>query len=183
MEQHLLVERSRFLRFGGMSVVLALMTAACGGYGSSAPSTSASAPNSVVTVGASNNSSLGMKILTDSSGRTLYLFQKDQSGKSLCTGTCTSAWPPLLTKVKAHAGSGVSASLLGTIARNSGSLQVTYNGHPLYTYLGDHSPGQTNGEGLNAFGAYWYAISTLGSAIIGSGNAAGSNVSGSTGTY
>ena len=75
-------------------------------------------------------------------------------------------WPPLLSHGKPTAGSGVKASLLGTTRRSSGSRQVTYNKHPLYTYSLDKKAGQTKGEGILAFGAKWYVVSAKGSAVV-----------------
>jgi predicted lipoprotein with Yx(FWY)xxD motif len=104
------------------------------------------------------------RILVDSRGRTLYLFEKD--GKtSMCSGQCASYWPPLTTTGKPLATSGVSAKLLGTIKRAGGKLQVTYAGHPLYTFAVDKAKGQTKGEGMSAFGAEWYVLGTNGSKI------------------
>ena len=106
------------------------------------------------------------QVLVNASGHTLYLFAKDANGKSACSGSCAADWPPLLSHGKPSAGSGVKASLLGTTSRKNGSLQVTYNKHPLYTYTDDKQPGQTSGEGSSAFGAKWYAVSARGTAII-----------------
>jgi len=110
------------------------------------------------------NTRLG-KILVNSSGRTLYLFKKDARGKSACTGECAKFWPPLRVKGRPSAGSGISAGKLGTISRSDGTRQVTYNGHPLYTFAQDSKPGQTNGQGLVAFGASWFVLSPSGSQI------------------
>jgi predicted lipoprotein with Yx(FWY)xxD motif len=104
-------------------------------------------------------------ILVNSSGHTLYLFAKDKNGKSACSSSCAAFWPPLISHGKPTAGAGVKASLLGTTKRSNGSLQVTYNKHPLYTYTVDKQAGQTNGEGSVAFGATWYALSAQGTAI------------------
>ena len=109
--------------------------------------------------------SLG-SILVNSRGHTLYLFKKDTNGKSSCSGSCAKFWPPLLGHGKPTAGSGVKASLLGTTRRSNGSLQVTYNKHPLYTYSLDKTAGQTKGEGNFAFGARWYAVSGRGTAVV-----------------
>jgi secreted repeat protein with Y-X4-D motif len=76
------------------------------------------------------------------------------------------------------AGTGAKASLVGTTARSGGKTQVTYNGHPVYVYSGDHSAGDTNGEGINAFGATWYTLSSSGNQITGSASNAGSGGSG-----
>ncbi len=105
-------------------------------------------------------------ILVNSRGHTLYLFAKDRNGKSACTGSCAKFWPPLLSQGKPSAGSGVKPSLLGTTSRSNGSRQVTYNKHPLYTYVLDKRAGQTKGEGISAFGARWYAVSARGRAVV-----------------
>jgi predicted lipoprotein with Yx(FWY)xxD motif len=108
--------------------------------------------------------SLG-RVLVNSSGRTLYLFGKDRMGKSTCTGQCAAFWPPLITRGKPRVMSGARASLVGTTTRSDGRLQVTYNHHPLYMFAKDKSKGQTNGEGVNAFGAVWNVVSPAGSKI------------------
>jgi predicted lipoprotein with Yx(FWY)xxD motif len=109
-------------------------------------------------------SSLG-RILVNSRGHTLYLFEKDKKGKSACAGQCASFWPPLIATGKPRAAAGAKASLLGTTKRADGRLQVTYNRHPLYTFVKDTKKGQTNGEGLKAFGAEWYAVSPAGATV------------------
>jgi predicted lipoprotein with Yx(FWY)xxD motif len=104
-------------------------------------------------------------ILANSRGRTLYLFLKDRNGKSACSGACARFWPPLLTRSRPTAGRGVRRSLLGTTRRSNGSLQVTYNRHPLYTYALDKRAGQTQGQGSAGFGAKWYVVSASGRAV------------------
>jgi len=91
-------------------------------------------------------------VLTDGRGFTLYWFALDTPRTSRCEGSCAGLWPPLTGRPVA--GAGVTGTL-GTIVRPGGSLQVTYDGHPLYTYAGDSSPGQTNGNGLDVKGGYW----------------------------
>jgi predicted lipoprotein with Yx(FWY)xxD motif len=108
--------------------------------------------------------SLG-RILVNSHGRTLYLFEKDRNGKSACSGQCAVFWPPLITNGKPRVTNGARASLIGTTKRADGRLQVTYNHHPLYTFVKDKKAGQTTGEGVDAFGAEWYVVSTAGSKI------------------
>jgi predicted lipoprotein with Yx(FWY)xxD motif len=108
--------------------------------------------------------SLG-RILVDSRGHTLYLFQKDTNGKSACTGQCASFWPPLIATGKPLAAASAKASLLGTTKRADGRMQVTYDHHPLYTFVKDTKKGQTNGEALSAFGAKWYAVSPAGARV------------------
>jgi predicted lipoprotein with Yx(FWY)xxD motif len=105
-------------------------------------------------------------ILVNSRGRTLYLFAKDRSGKSACSGSCARFWPPLFSQSKPTAGPGVKPSLIGTTRRSNGSRQVTYNRHPLYTYALDKRAGQTNGQGNSVFGAKWYAVSAKGTAVV-----------------
>jgi len=112
----------------------------------------------------SKSPSLG-RYVTNSSGRTLYLFRGDSGTKSNCYGKCATFWPPLLTTGKPVAGPGVTASLLGTTKRKDGKLQVTFKGHPLYTFVQDAKAGQTKGEGLKAFGANWYAMNPKGITI------------------
>jgi len=110
------------------------------------------------------STSLG-RVLVDSRGHTLYLFGKDKNAKSACTGMCASFWPPLIAAGKPRAAGGVRSSLLGTTKRADGRMQVTYNHHPLYTFVKDTKKGQTNGEGVNAFGGKWDAVSTAGTLV------------------
>ncbi|HKD33664.1 MAG TPA: hypothetical protein VKB73_09365 [Gaiellaceae bacterium] len=105
------------------------------------------------------------KIIVNGSGLTLYLFEKDKRGKSACSGACAGYWPPLLTHGKAMAAGGAKQALLGTIKRSNGSRQVTYSGHPLYTYVLDTKRGQTKGEGSKLFGAGWDALTPAGKKI------------------
>ncbi|MEU8002239.1 hypothetical protein AB0B66_13835 [Catellatospora sp. NPDC049111] len=103
--------------------------------------------------------------LTDGQGRSLYLFAADTAGTSTCEGTCAAAWPPLVTTGAPQAGSGVSADKLKTVARPDGSMQVVYDNHPLYYFVKDAKAGDTNGQGLDAFGALWWLVAPAGSAI------------------
>jgi len=104
-----------------------------------------------------HKTSLG-KVLATSKGMTLYLYTPDGKNKSVCKGGCASTWPPLMTKGKPVAGMGVKQSLLATAKRGS-KLQVTYKGHPLYTYVGDAKPGQATGEGSEGF---WFVVTAAG---------------------
>jgi predicted lipoprotein with Yx(FWY)xxD motif len=104
-------------------------------------------------------------IIVNANGRTLYLFEKDRNGKSACSGQCAAFWPPLITRGKPTVTNGARASLIGTTRRADGRLQVTYNHHPLYTFVKDTKAGQTSGEGVSAFGATWDAVSPAGSRI------------------
>jgi predicted lipoprotein with Yx(FWY)xxD motif len=121
------------------------------------------------------------KILVDSQGRTLYLFKKDSGTKSSCTGACAAAWPPLRATGKPTPGTGASASMLATSTRSDGKPQVTYNGHPLYLFSMDKKAGDTNGEGLTAFGGAWFAVSSAGAQVSGSPSSPGGGSSPSSG--
>jgi predicted lipoprotein with Yx(FWY)xxD motif len=123
------------------------------------------------------NSDLG-KILVDAKGRTIYLFKKDAGTKSECSGDCVVDWPPVTAAGKPTVGTGLTASKVATTQSTDGKTQVTYNGHPLYLFQGDKSPGDTSGQGLNAFGAGWFVLSPAGDEIT-----AGAPKGGSTGGY
>jgi predicted lipoprotein with Yx(FWY)xxD motif len=98
------------------------------------------------------------KVLVEGKGMTAYDFHKDKGGTPSCYGACAKAWPPVLTAGAPQPGNGASASMLGTVKRKDGNMQVTYAGHPLYTFLGDKKPGEANGNDVSAFGAEWYAL-------------------------
>jgi predicted lipoprotein with Yx(FWY)xxD motif len=144
----------------------AVLAAACGGTGT-AYGGSSSGGNPYGTMPPSAGalsvrvatSGLG-SFLTDGQGRTLYLFTRDSGASSSCSSGCSSVWPPLTSSAAVHVGAGASTALLGTTS--GGPRQITYNGHPLYYYVGDAAPGQTNGEQLNQFGGLWYAVSPTG---------------------
>ena len=166
-----MTSRSPLTMLAGAALIplTALALASCGG-GNDNNATAANAPPKTssgqpATVGV-ENSSLG-KILDDAQGRTLYLFQRDSGTKSACFGACATNWPPLRS-AKPTVGSGANASMTGTTKRSDGKPQVTYNGHPLYTFKGDGSPGDTSGQGINAFGGLWYAVSPAGQQVTGS---------------
>jgi predicted lipoprotein with Yx(FWY)xxD motif len=112
-------------------------------------------------VAVAKNPKLGT-ILADSKGFTLYDFHKDKGGKSACYGACASTWPPLTTSGAPQAMSGVQGSKLGTTKRSDGTVQVTYAGHPLYTYAVDSKPGEAKGNDIDSFGAEWYALQPSG---------------------
>ena len=150
---------------GALLLLAALAVAGCGGGGSSNASSGPpkTASGAAATVGVSNEG-LG-NILVNSKGRTLYLFTRDSGTMSECSGACAVNWPPLKATGKPTIGTGANASLTSTTSRPGGTKQVTYNGHPLYLFKGDSNPGDTNGQGLNAFGGNWYALSAAGNKI------------------
>jgi predicted lipoprotein with Yx(FWY)xxD motif len=118
------------------------------------------------TVNVSESAGFG-PVLVDGQGRSLYVFMSDtqDSGTSACTGDCAVEWPPLLSQGAPVAGTGVDATLLGTITRDDGTLQVTYSGRPLYLFLGDAAPGDMNGQGVtDAFGQ-WFLVSATGEPV------------------
>jgi predicted lipoprotein with Yx(FWY)xxD motif len=152
----------------------ALVVAGCGGGGDQA--TAASSRPSTDTINVTDNGDLG-KILTDSQGRTIYMFAKDTGSTSTCSGGCAAEWPPVTTSGKPTAGNGLTASMIGTTTRSDGTKQVTYNGHPLYRFSGDQAAGDTNGQNLSAYGAKWYALSAAGDRVTASGSGSGGRYS------
>jgi predicted lipoprotein with Yx(FWY)xxD motif len=178
--------RRTYFAIGGLALVALLAIAGCGGGGSSssssttettsaaaeyeptteAKSTSESKPASkpaaapkgkVAIVKVMDTPDLG-KVIVDSKGMTLYDFHKDKGTTSACYGECAVAWPPLLTSGEPKAMGGAEQSLLGTTKRKDGTLQVTYDGHPVYGFVEDKKPGETNGNDFDGFGAEWYAL-------------------------
>jgi predicted lipoprotein with Yx(FWY)xxD motif len=152
--------------------VFTVLLAACGSSsstGSSSGATAAAAPSqssqsssSTTAMLKTAKTSLGT-VLTNSKGFTLYWFAIDTPTSSKCTGSCTTFWPPVIGTPQAASGVTLPGKL-GTITRSDGSLQATYNGHPLYTFDGDKSPGQTAGNKVNGSGGLWYAVTTTASA-------------------
>jgi predicted lipoprotein with Yx(FWY)xxD motif len=151
-------------------VAVALIAAACSSSSSTAPKSSSSpsaAASSPSATASSSGTALktatigGVTVLTNAKGFTLYSFAPDTATKSNCNGTCASFWPPV--KGPATAGSGVTGTLT-TITRSDGSMQAAYDGHPLYTYVGDTAPGQAKGNGLNLSGGVWHVVPASGGA-------------------
>ncbi len=172
------------LVFAGGLAAAALVAAACGSSsnaGSNPYGTPAVSPNispigspavqpsanptptvatgTVIGVG---NTRLG-QVLVDGNGRTVYLFLADKGGQSACNSSaCVQYWPPVRTSGAPQAGTGANASLLGTTARQDGTTEVSYAGHPLYYFASDTKPGDVTGQGINGFGAPWYVVSPSG---------------------
>jgi predicted lipoprotein with Yx(FWY)xxD motif len=183
---------SRIATAVGGAALAAALAVGCGGGGSSS-STSAAAQGAATTstavastdggaatVAVADNPKVG-SILVDAQGRTLYLFEKDESTESYCNGNCAKVWPPYTTKGAPKAGNGATASKLGTLKRDDGSTQVTYNGSPLYLYVSDKKAGDAKGNELDQFGAEWYAMQPNGAKAEthgGSGENSGGSSSG-----
>ena len=150
------------------SIGAALVTAACGSsagsgpYRATNPSTGSTGTTAATVTIA--NSQVG-KILVDGNGKTLYLFEADRSSVSSCYNSCLTVWPALITGGTPVAGQGVNASLLTTTKRTDGTLEVVYNGHPLYYFTGDKQAGDVTGQDLNSFGALWFVLAPNGSKI------------------
>jgi predicted lipoprotein with Yx(FWY)xxD motif len=103
--------------------------------------------------------------LANGSGHAVYLWTKDSTGMSACSGACAGAWPPVTTTGTVTASGGAKSSDLGTITRSDGTKQVTYDGHPLYFFSGDSGPGMASGQGNDGFGAKWWLVSPSGSDV------------------
>jgi predicted lipoprotein with Yx(FWY)xxD motif len=153
----------------GVPVAAGLLAAACGTAagsttGSTAAGTPASSGSTTATVIESHPGSAA-PFLTNASGRAVYLWAADSMNKSMCSGACAQAWPPVTSKGQVTAANGAKAADLGTITRSDGTKQVTYLGHPLYYFAGDSGPGQTNGQGSDSFGAKWWLVAPAGMKI------------------
>lgn len=161
---------ARLGAIAGAGMAAALL-AACSSGGSSSSSSpasgSASGSGSSGAMVITTASSGGTTFLTTGSGRAVYLWAKDTSGQSVCTGACAGAWPPV-TASSVTASGGAKASDLSTITRSDGTKQVTYDGHALYYYVGDSGAGQVTGQGSDMFGAKWWLVSPAGTDVTGS---------------
>ena len=136
-------------------VVFAVSVATANGGGSAPATASGHAVLKTTSVG-------GVTILTNSDGRALYWFAPDSPTSSACYGTCAAYWPPVYGSPTLAAGvSGVTGKL-GTIHRTDGTVQATYDGHPLYTYIADTAPGQVNGNNVNLNGGFWHEMTASG---------------------
>jgi predicted lipoprotein with Yx(FWY)xxD motif len=149
--------RTRYAAFAPLAA--ALVAAGCGGanpgtpVGGVAHATVAAKPTKLGTV------------LVDADDRTLYLFEKDKGTRSTCYGACASVWPPVTTSEQALAGAGIDEAKLGTTKRTDGTTEVTYAGHPLYTYAADAKAGDVKGQDVDQFGAGWYVLKPSGEKI------------------
>jgi len=135
-------------------VLLGVAVAGAGPAGATAPSGPAASGAALKTAKIN-----GVVVITSPKGFTLYSFAPDSATASVCNGSCAAYWPPVLGTPAA--GPGVTGRL-GTIKRSDGSTQAAYDGHPLYTYVGDSSPGQANGNNLNLNGGLWHEVPVSG---------------------
>jgi predicted lipoprotein with Yx(FWY)xxD motif len=157
----MLMKRNPLVSTGLILVVgLVVLIVAISG-GSAKNRRSPIAPGSALNV---RSTSLG-KTLVDANGRTLYLFQADKPNVSTLSNAGLAIWPPFTSTSTPQAEGGAQAAGIGTVTGPSGSRQVTYNGHPLYYYVGDQQPGSTRGQRLNQFGALWYVLTPSGNAV------------------
>ena len=151
--------RNRYLA-AGLIAAAALIAAGCGSSSSgSGNGGSTSTPGGASGTALKTATVSGTTVLTNAQGFTLYWFGPDTASKSSCTGSCAQIWPPV--KGPATAGTGVTGTL-GTVNRSDGTVQATYNGHPLYTYTADTAPGQASGNGVNASGGVWHEATVSG---------------------
>lgn len=185
--------RTRAIFFGALLAVIgAVVIAGCGGgssSSSSSPETSSSESESATTssegggsgeatIATGEVSGLGT-VLVDSEGMTVYLFTPDKGTESTCYGGCESAWPPVVAEGKPTAGEGATSSALGTTKRKDGTMQVTYNGHPVYTFSGDTAPGEAVGQEDDGT---WFVIDEAGEAVKGGAPGGGTTTTESTTT-
>jgi predicted lipoprotein with Yx(FWY)xxD motif len=154
--------RLRMLLVLPAAAAAAAVVAACSSSGTpSAASASGSSAHAAAAAGSVKTAKVGgVTVLTNAKGFTLYSFAPDTSTMSKCNGTCAQNWPPVKGPVTA---SGVKGTF-GTIKRSNGASQATFDGHPLYAFVGDTTPGQAKGNGLNAAGGVWHEVTTSGSA-------------------
>jgi len=138
-----------------LALVLLIVAVAGAGPGSSSSTTTAGGSGQQL----KTTTIHGVTVLTNAKGFTLYWFAPDTPTKSNCNGSCTAYWPPVPGHVSA--GPGVTGTV-ATITRSDGSSQATYNGHPLYTYVSDTSPGQDSGNNLNISGGLWHDVTVSG---------------------
>ena len=170
------VPRSVRLAVPAASVLAAAACSSAASTSVPAPASSAPAGSGVSTTGTVITTQAGSAgaFLTDGSGRTVYLWAKDTTNMSDCSGACLQAWPAVPATGTLTATGGAQASDLGTITRSDGTKQATYDGHPLYYFVGDSGPGQTAGQGSDNFGAKWWLVGPSGAKITAADTASAS---------
>ena len=155
--------RLRIVLVLAAAAAAAAVLAACSSSGSSGGTSGSSSPVAASSSTLKTAKIGGVTVLTNGKGFTLYSFAPDTSTKSNCNGACAKFWPPVKGPASA---SGVKGTF-ATIKRSDGATQATFDGHPLYTYVGDHAPGQAKGNGLNLSGGVWHEVTTSGTAPSG----------------
>jgi predicted lipoprotein with Yx(FWY)xxD motif len=187
--------RKRTIFIGALLAVIgAVVIAGCGGGSSSSSSSSESSGSETTgsesattsseggggsgsgTISGGEVSGLGT-VLVDSEGMTVYMYTPDEGTTSNCYGGCEAAWPPVAAEGKPTAGEGAMSSALGTTKRKDGTMQVTYNGHPLYTYADDKSPGEANGQ---ESAGTWFVLDESGEEVKGGAPSGGTTESTTT---
>jgi predicted lipoprotein with Yx(FWY)xxD motif len=157
---------------GAALLATACSSAATTSSPGSAPAAGSSAGASTTGTVISTQAGSAGAFLTAGSGRAVYLWAADGMNMSACSGACAAAWPPVPATGTLTAAGGAKASDLGTITRSDGTKQVTYDGHPLYYFVGDSAAGQTNGQGSDNFGAKWWLVASSGAKITASSDTA-----------
>lgn len=170
----------RMTALAGLAGAGLLLLSACGGggttYGGSSSGAKSSTPKGVISVGATTAG----KVLVDPHKMTVYVFARDTRGHSACSGTCVTYWPPVSGADASAAPASSVTAKLGSLKRSDGSTQLTVNGFPVYTYVGDSKPGQATGQGKNLSGGVWWVVAPDGSAMKTTGS---SSPSGGRGGY
>jgi predicted lipoprotein with Yx(FWY)xxD motif len=180
MTTHPKTRSTALAALGGAGLML---LAACGGgsmYGSGGSATSPVA-HEAGSIGVATTPA--GKVLVDPSGRTLYVFAPDSRGHSTCTGSCATYWPPVPGADAARGATAGVTATLGSIKRPDGSTQLTANGYPVYTYVGDHATGEANGQGTNLSGGLWWVVSPSGARVTSAPSSSGGRSSGGSGGY
>ena len=169
-QQPVILAGMKFTKSVGSIAAALLLAVACGGSGGTAGAAASPSPSET---GMMHHAALDVaasrfgQVLVDAQGRVLYLFAADKTSDSTCYEACATAWPPLLTAkgAKVDAMHAATASLTGTTTRKDATVQVTYNGHPLYYFQADTQPGQITCQAVVNFGGAWYVVDPQGNAI------------------
>lgn len=166
------MSRTRFASIGAAALAAGLLLAACSSSGgtttsaAAAPASASSSSAAAATAGPLGVATTALgSTLVNNSGMTVYFFASDSKGMSTCSGACLQGWPAVPAPAPMPASIPGVTGTLGTLARTDGPSQLTVNGLPVYTFTGDSGPGKTNGQGLTAFGAKWWAVSPSGNEI------------------
>ena len=179
--RHALTPRRQMLLVVPAAAAAAAALAACGSSGTSASGSGAASGGTTAPSASASAAAAGLKtakvgsvtVLTNAQGFTLYSFAPDTAAKSMCNGACATSWPPVSPATMAAV-----KSPFATIKRSDGATQLTFHGHPLYTFVGDKAPGQASGNGVNAFGGLWHEAPASGGTAP-----AGTSASSSGGGY